>query len=392
MVTERVASGGRGGRVGRHGLYRRKCEVGWPETTNLTVLANRSDGPALVPGEPACERAGPRASGAAVRRQPDVGEGRDDRHDADGDDRQQREQRVTDETRALARSCVGRHPAAGLGEAASALAANESQREEGCDDGAIAASVRLSRRRRRRRPSRPASPRRPKPADHADRGDHRPPALAPGEHAHRLVGLERGQDQRPAEAGRHARLDRRRRGSGRRARWRVRSTTPARSSRRTGAVGAVPAGTRSATSAAVPTDSRGTTDQAGVERCVVDRDGVEPLADLEVDPLAAVLERHPAAIGPQLETGPAEDERAMGVVLELVLGVDPAADPDVASGPGRRARAPRAIVTAPRRRQQPPDPIPRPVGAQDEDTGDERDETGDEGDQGRHGGDDTRRT
>ena len=49
----------------------------------------------------------------------------------------------------------------------------------------------------------------------------------------------------------------------------------------------------------------------------------------------------PAVVAAELEARPAEDERAVGVVLELVLGIDPAADPDVAR-PGRRpAPAPR---------------------------------------------------
>ena len=75
--------------------------------------------------------------------------------------------------------------------------------------------------------------------------------------------------------------------------------------------------------------------EPGVEGRVVDGDPVEAVADLELDALAAVLERDPAPIATHLEPGPAEDERPVRVVLELVLGVDPAADPDVA---GRAAR------------------------------------------------------
>ena len=81
--------------------------------------------------------------------------------------------------------------------------------------------------------------------------------------------------------------------------------------------------------------------EPGVERRVVDGDPVEAVADLEADTLAAVLEGDPAAVAPHLETRPAEDERPMRVVLEVVLGVDPAADPDVARPGRRRGSAPR---------------------------------------------------
>ena len=91
--------------------------------------------------------------------------------------------------------------------------------------------------------------------------------------------------------------------------------------------GAVPGGTRSMTSAAVPTDSRGIDDEAVVERRVVDGDAVEALADLERDALPAVLERHPGVLPAKLEPGPPKDERTMGVVLELGLGIDPPAAP-----------------------------------------------------------------
>ena len=82
-------------------------------------------------------------------------------------------------------------------------------------------------------------------------------------------------------------------------------------------------------------------DQPRVERGVIDGDPVETFAHLEVDALAPVLERDPAPVGPQLQARPAKDERTVGVVLELLLGVDPAADPDVAGRPGGQWRAPR---------------------------------------------------
>ena len=122
-------------------------------------------------------------------------------------------------------------------------------------------------------------------------------------------------------------------------------------------------------------------DEPRVEGAVVDGDAVEALADLEIDALPVVLEGDPASVGPQLEARPAEDEGAMRVVLEFLLGVDPAADPDVARRPGRQ-RPGLADADRPRRGEQAPDPIARSVGPQDEDAGDERDEPGDEGDQG----------
>ena len=87
-------------------------------------------------------------------------------------------------------------------------------------------------------------------------------------------------------------------------------------------------------------------DEPDVERRVVDGDRVEALADLERHALPVVLERHPAAVAPELEAGPPEDERAMGVVLELVLGVDPAADLDVARRPPAASARASATLTS----------------------------------------------
>ena len=86
--------------------------------------------------------------------------------------------------------------------------------------------------------------------------------------------------------------------------------------------GAVPAGTRSATSAAVPTDSRGTTTSPTSSAAVVDGDGVEALADLE---------RRPARGRPR--TTPSRRRRGPG-----------------AGSGGRRAGDGRRPRTRPRRR------------------------------------------
>ena len=79
-------------------------------------------------------------------------------------------------------------------------------------------------------------------------------------------------------------------------------------------------------------------DQPAVQRVGVDPDLVQALADLEGDRLAVVLECGPARrTRALLEAGAPVDERTMRVVLEWLLGVDPAVDRDVA-----RARRPRA--------------------------------------------------
>ena len=77
-------------------------------------------------------------------------------------------------------------------------------------------------------------------------------------------------------------------------------------------------------------------DQPGIEVGVVDADRVEPFVDLERYGFAPIVERAPARSIAELEPGPAEDERAVGVVLEVGLGIDPAGQPDVAR---RAARA-----------------------------------------------------
>ncbi len=80
----------------------------------------------------------------------------------------------------------------------------------------------------------------------------------------------------------------------------------------------------------------------------------------------------------------------MGVVLELVLGVDASPDGDVA----RRARGQVPCLGHAdrwRRREEPPDPVVRAEAAQHERSRPERDETQDDEEEGTHGGDDTRR-
>ena len=108
---------------------------------------------------------------------------------------------------------------------------------------------------------------------------------------------------------------------------------------RTGVVDAVPAGTRSATSRRGADRFARHHDEPDIEGGIVDDDPVQAVADLERDAPAVVLEVDPAIVPADLEARPAKDERPVRVVLELVLGVDPAADPDVAWRPAARATA-----------------------------------------------------
>ena len=175
----------------------------------------------------------------------------------------------------------------------------------------------------------------PEPADHAGGGDQRSPSLTTGEDAHRLVGLEGRQDQRPAEARRHSWLA---------CRVEDRNTEHDRVLDRRDLIDPkADRGGRGGARRDAIGDIRGRPDrftrdddQPGIEDAVVDGDRVEAFPDLEVDALAAVLERHPRAVGPELESCAAEDQWPMRLVLELVIGVDPATDPDVPSGPGRK--------------------------------------------------------
>jgi hypothetical protein len=107
---------------------------------------------------------------------------------------------------------------------------------------------------------------------------------------------------------------------------------------------------------------------------------------LEVDRPAVVLERDPAPAVAALEADAAEDERAVGVVLELVVRVDSAADPDVtgrAGGEGDRLRD-RDVR---RRREQASDAKARTKRPENGDPCTEQDETQQEREKGSHGAD-----
>ena len=208
-----------------------------------------------------------------------------------------------------------------------------------------------------------------------------PAGVPVGEDAHRLVGLERGQDERPPESGRElwfpgfvetgdaehdgvldgrdlldAQPDR---GFGRRA-------------------GRDPVGEIGGRSDRFARDD----DQTGIERRVVHDDPLEAVAHVESDALAAIVEGDPAGRMPKLESGPSEDERPMGVVLECILGVDPPADPDIPRPATGREGPGLGHADLRGRGQEAPDAVVRAVRPQDEHARDERGKAGDQGDEG----------
>ena len=119
----------------------------------------------------------------------------------------------------------------------------------------------------------------------------------------------------------------------------------------------------------MPIDSRGQDDEARGQPGSVDRQRGQPLADLERHGLDVLLEDRPAAAPAGLEPAASEDERALVLVGEVGLAVDPAVDPDVARRPrGRQALG--VLDRRDRRRgQQPPDPVGRSERSQDEGPG-----------------------
>ena len=136
------------------------------------------------------------------------------------------------------------------------------------------------------------------------------------------------------------------------------ATRPARRGGGSASPARVPGGTRSGASAAVPTDSRGTTTSPSSSAVVVDGDRVEPLVDLERRRprrwSSTVLQRRPSRSWSRV----AGRRAAGGPRPRIVLGVDPTADRDVARRPARRARRPR-----PRSRSASPRAAGRPGSA-----------------------------
>ena len=131
-------------------------------------------------------------------------------------------------------------------------------------------------------------------------------------------------------------------------------------------------------------------DEASVERGMVDGDRLEAVAQLEIDGGGVLVDGHPVRAASQLDPGAAQDERAVGVILELVLGVDAPPDRDVACrAAGQVARLGHADRRG--RCQESPDPVARAEAAQHERPRPERDETQDDEQEGTHGRDDTRR-
>ena len=88
-------------------------------------------------------------------------------------------------------------------------------------------------------------------------------------------------------------------------------------------------------------------DQAVVERVAVHGDPVQPLADLERDDLADVLERRPPAAVLELQPTAAQHERPVVLVLERLVRVHAPQDADVPRGRPRRRARPRGSRARP---------------------------------------------
>ena len=322
--------GGSWRKRGRHGSWR-KCELDGAEPTNLTVLANRPMVPArsaLRPARSAGRRRGsPRPAPSPIATTASSAK-----------------RRVADEPRALAgaaRVAADRRPG-------SARRASDDQRDR-----------------------QPATPR-PAPA-----------ATRPAPTRSRDGARRRRQDEPEGDQRRRrrpGRPSRRAAGAGRPRPGRASPRTArAWSGRAGGRARPRAAARRSSSRPGTPTTMACSTDETcsirsrtGVSRAVSRRHPVgdvggrpDRFARHDDEPVVerGVVDgdRHRAPRGPrtgrargrprtttqsaprrELEPGPAEDERAMGVVLELGLGVDPAADLDVA----RPARRPSARASA----------------------------------------------
>ena len=324
---------GRDGRAVRHRPWR-KCELDAPSLPSSQFLPI---------GRWSRSRQASRRRG-----QPDVGEGQHDRAEPDRDDGQHRERRDRPPGPGPGPSCAGRRrpPALGAGEAASAVGhGRPATTADDASDGRrrVPRGAVTRRRRSAPRPARPRPARARRPATPAASTGRR--GLALGEDPHRLGPVERGQDQRSAEPRRHRRRPGGVEHRARRRRSRARPRRPARSAAGPASPGGVPAGTRSATSAAVPSDSRTTTtspsSSAASSTAIASRPSRISNGTRSRRSSRSVQPTRPA----ELQPGPPEDERPMGVVLEVGLGVDPALDRDVARRARRRASAPRRPST-----------------------------------------------
>ena len=228
-----------------------------------------------------------------------------------------------------------------------------------------------------------------RPPAEADGGHERSARARSGQDAHRLVLLEGRQDQRPARARRSSSAAPAGPGDGTPSTIACSTDETCSMSRRTGVSGAVPAGTRSGASPAVPTDSRGMTTSPASSAAASMAMASRPSRTSNGTASRPILDRPPLPSVPQLQAGPAQDERPVGVVLELVLGVHASADPHVA----RRSLAQRErLGDADRRRRREqatrPGSAARTCAARPH-PATSASRPGDEGDQGGHGGDDS---
>ena len=322
--------------------------------------------------------------------EPDVGERCADAQDGDRRDDQDRGQRVADEPRSLA----GAARVAGGALVGTGVAASAATGARGRDDEAD--------RGRGRRPRIPATRRSQATASTT----HQIGAQRQRDHARRPSARRRrawSRDGRPraaasppgprawtrsaAAAGPDAGWPRRRHrvtGMPHAIAWSTLLSCSIRS--RTGVSRGRSAGTRSGTSAAVPSDSRETTtsptSSASASMAIRSRPSTISNATAWRD----VLERGPGLARAGLEPGPAVDQRPMVLVLELVLGVDPARDGDVACLAGPRDLERPRDGNHGRRREDPPDPRLVPDRAEQEPADPEQREADQDEDQGEHAG------
>ena len=122
-----------------------------------------------------------------------------------------------------------------------------------------------------------------------------------------------------------------------------------------------------------------------VEAVRIDRDPVEPLADLERHGLADDVEVLPAAGLPRLQPRVPEDEGAVVDILEVRLAVDATGDPDVFGGARARDLDGLANGDRGRRGKEATDPEAGSIASEHRDTAAKGGDAGEDHDEAVHG-------
>ena len=264
------------------------------------------------------QRRGP-ASGLAVIRT--YARAMPDGHHRDGRHHQDRRQRVTHQSGSLARAArvADARRRARRGARATAGAARKAAATAAI--AAIAASAAAATGRRSEdgidRPPARTYHQRDEPDAEQGRDQSRRVPMTDGQQPHRLRGLEGGHDERPAETGaKHRAGSPSWLGTPQAIAWSTLLSCSTRS--RTRASGGVPAGIRSGTSAAVPSDSRVITTRPCRSRRRRPRSGRARRPPRTARP-RAVLHGRQTTAGEGLEADPPGHEGAVVLVLELVL-------------------------------------------------------------------------